>query len=44
MEIKLPKDVEQRLLTSIQRYLREEMGEEVGELKAFAIERAIDID
>ena len=34
MEIKLPRDVEQKLTTSIQRYLREELGEEVGALKA----------
>lgn len=34
MTIKLNKDVEQRLLTSIQRYCAENMDEEVGELKA----------
>lgn len=34
MTIKLNKDVEQRLLGSIQRYCAENMDEEVGELKA----------
>ncbi|MBA5686604.1 DUF2164 domain-containing protein [Rugamonas apoptosis] len=34
MTIKLNKDVEQRLLSSIQRYCAENMDEEVGELKA----------
>ncbi|MBA5608805.1 DUF2164 domain-containing protein [Duganella sp. LX20W] len=34
MTIKLNKDVEQRLLASIQRYCAENMDEEVGELKA----------
>jgi len=34
MEIKLTKDVEQRLTASIQRYVAENFGEEVGELKA----------
>jgi len=34
MELKLPKETEQRLATSLQRYLREELGEEVGDLKA----------
>lgn len=34
MSIKLQKDVEQRLLASIQRYCAENMDEEVGELKA----------
>ena len=34
MSIKLSKEVEQRLLASIQRYCGENMDEEVGELKA----------
>lgn len=34
MEIKLTKDVEQRLTTSVQRYLAENFEGEVGELKA----------
>ena len=34
MAIKLNKEVEQRLLGSIQRYCAENMDEEVGELKA----------
>jgi uncharacterized protein (DUF2164 family) len=34
MAIKLDKDVEQRLLGSIQRYCAENLDEEVGDLKA----------
>lgn len=34
MEIKLPKDLEQRLTRSARRYLEEAFGEDVGELKA----------
>lgn len=34
MEIKLAKDVEQKLVGSIQRYMRENFDEEIGELKA----------
>lgn len=34
MEIKLPRDTEQKLIASIQRYVSENFGEEVGELKA----------
>jgi uncharacterized protein (DUF2164 family) len=34
MDIKLPKAVEQKLTTSIQRYSAEHFGEEIGELKA----------
>lgn len=34
MDIKLTKETEKRLTGSLQRYLREELGEEVGELKA----------
>jgi len=34
MEIKLKKDIEQKLVHSVQRYLSEQFGEEVGELKA----------
>ncbi|BDU73755.1 DUF2164 domain-containing protein [Mesoterricola silvestris] len=34
MDIKLPKDVEQRLTASIRRYLDENLGEDVGDLKA----------
>lgn len=34
MAIKLNKDVEQRLLGSIQRYCEEHLDEEVGDLKA----------
>jgi uncharacterized protein (DUF2164 family) len=34
MDIKLPKDTEQKLSRSIQRYLAESFGEDVGELKA----------
>ena len=34
MEIKLAKDIEQKLTGSIQRYMRENFDEEIGELKA----------
>jgi uncharacterized protein (DUF2164 family) len=34
MDIKLPKDTEQKLTHSIQRYLGEHLGEDIGELKA----------
>jgi uncharacterized protein (DUF2164 family) len=34
MDIKLPKDAEQRLTASIQRYVAENFAEEIGELKA----------
>jgi len=34
MEIKLNKSTEQKLIASLQRYLKEELGEESGELKA----------
>jgi uncharacterized protein (DUF2164 family) len=34
MDIKLPKDLEQRLATSIRRYMTENFGEDVGDLKA----------
>ena len=34
MDIKLPKDTEQRLVHSIQRYMGEHFGEDIGELKA----------
>ena len=34
MDIKLPKDLEQRLTRSVRRYLAEAFGEDVGELKA----------
>ena len=34
MEIKLPKDVEQKLMASIQRYMTENFGDDIGELKA----------
>ena len=34
MEIKLPKPTEQKLTASIQRYMSENFGEELGELKA----------
>ncbi len=34
MPITLPKDTEQRLITSIKRYFEEELEEEIGELKA----------
>lgn len=34
MDIKLPKDTEQKLAHSIQRYLEENLGTEIGELKA----------
>ncbi|WP_005034819.1 DUF2164 domain-containing protein [Holophaga foetida] len=34
MEIKLTKDTEQKLITSLRRYMREEFGEDAGELKA----------
>ena len=34
MEIQLTKETEQKLVHSIQRYLSEDFGEEVGELKA----------
>lgn len=34
MEIKLPRNVEQRLVPSIQRYIKENFDAEAGELKA----------
>jgi uncharacterized protein (DUF2164 family) len=34
MDIKLPKDIEQKLNHSIQRYMSENLGVEIGELKA----------
>ncbi len=34
MEIRLKKDTEQRLVASLRRYFAEELGEEIGELKA----------
>ena len=34
MDIKLPKDLEQRLTASIRRYITENLGEDVGDLKA----------
>jgi uncharacterized protein (DUF2164 family) len=34
MDIKLPKDTEQKLVHSIQRCMAEQLGEEIGELKA----------
>jgi uncharacterized protein (DUF2164 family) len=34
MDIKLPKDTEQKLVRSIQRYIAEHFGEDIGELKA----------
>lgn len=34
MDLKLPKDTEQKLAHSIQRYLEENLGTEIGELKA----------
>jgi uncharacterized protein (DUF2164 family) len=34
MDIKLTRDTEQKLIASIQRYLKEEHGEDIGELKA----------
>ncbi len=34
MDIKLPKDLEQRLTASTRRYLAEAFGEDVGDLKA----------
>lgn len=34
MAIRLPKDTEQRLLTSIKQFFREELEEEIGDLKA----------
>lgn len=34
MDIKLPKDTEQKLAHSIQRYLEENLDTEIGELKA----------
>lgn len=34
MDIKLPKDLEQRLTASIRRYIEENLGEDVGDLKA----------
>nr|WP_320132057.1 DUF2164 domain-containing protein [uncultured Holophaga sp.] len=34
MDIRLSKATEQQLTASLQRYLQEELGEEVGELKA----------
>jgi uncharacterized protein (DUF2164 family) len=34
MEIKLPKDVEQKLIASIQRYMTENFGDDIGVLKA----------
>jgi uncharacterized protein (DUF2164 family) len=34
MEIKLPKETEKRLLTSIKRYFAEHMDDDIGDLKA----------
>jgi uncharacterized protein (DUF2164 family) len=34
MDIQLPKDTEQKLIHSVQRYMAENFGEEIGELKA----------
>lgn len=34
MDIKLPKDTEQKLARSIQRYMTENFGDDIGELKA----------
>ena len=34
MDIKLPKDLEQKLTGSVRRYLTESFGEDVGDLKA----------
>jgi uncharacterized protein (DUF2164 family) len=34
MDIKLPKDIEQKLAHSIQRYMTENFGDDIGELKA----------
>ena len=34
MDIKLPKDTEQKLTHSIQRYMTENFGDDIGELKA----------
>lgn len=34
MDITLPKDLEQRLTSSVRRYLTEAFGEDVGDLKA----------
>lgn len=34
MDIKLPKDLEQRLTASIRRYITENLGEDAGDLKA----------
>lgn len=34
MDIKLTKDTEQKLTQSIQRYMAEHLGEDIGELKA----------
>lgn len=34
MDIKLPKDTEQKLAHSIQRYVADNFGEDIGELKA----------
>lgn len=34
MDIKLPKDTEQKLTQSIQRYMAEHFGEDIGALKA----------
>jgi len=34
MDIKLPKDTEQKLVRSIQRYMTESTGSDIGELKA----------
>lgn len=34
MEINLPKDLEKRLTASVRRYLAENFGEDVGDLKA----------
>ena len=34
MTIKLPKKTQQQLIKSIKRYFEEEVGEEIGELKA----------
>lgn len=34
MTIKLSKDIEQRLITSVKRFFSEEMDQEIGDLKA----------
>ena len=34
MDLTLPKDLEQRLTASVRRYLTEQFGEDVGDLKA----------